>query len=119
MEILSKKPLSLLELRGEIEKAKKRGDENYRVNRVEEYLNEVILLPQKDLRNLKKELEELNIPRLKEEHIVKIVDLLPKNEEDLKSILEGFVTTFSKDSLKKIINTVNKYVEKLKEKINK
>ncbi len=56
-----------------------------------------------------KELLELEMRKLKEHQIVKIVDLMPKDVEELKVILEKSQLPFKDDELEKIIEIVKKY----------
>jgi len=108
MEILSKKAIGINELRGELEKVKKRDKElNFRATRAEEYLQHFASL--KNWKDLFKKIEALKVPRLKEEHIVKIVDILPKNVEDLKNVLKAYPITINNENLKKIVDTVAKF----------
>ncbi len=95
-------------LKKELEIIKKRdGELNFRANKTEEYLNNVIDESKKKQDELKKKLEDLGISRLKEDHIIKILDLMPRSVDDLKIVLQGFVITLTQDHMKKIINVVN------------
>lgn len=49
----------------------------------------------------------LNNPRLKEEHIIKIVDFLPTDAEDLNKILLD--VSLSEEEINAILNLVKKY----------
>ena len=49
---------------------------------------------------------KLNISRLKDKHINKIVDLLPNDVDDLKSILSGENLTLKQEDLTKIVETI-------------
>ena len=100
----------MAELKEVIKKTKERDKErgaNIRVNKVEDYLNNFEVLSLNKEKKLKEELEKLGIPRLKEEHIVKIADLLPKTEDDVKVILQSYVVIVSDENVKKIVKTVN------------
>lgn len=108
VQILSEKPIDINELRKELEKIKKRDKElSFRATRTEEYLQHFSDI--KSSEELYKKLESLKIPRLKEIHIVKIVDTLPKTLEELKAVLQGYTITVNNDNLKKIVETVNKF----------
>ena len=87
---------------------KKRDKElNFRANKTEEYLQHFATLKNSD--ELLKKLEGLKIPRFKELHIAKIIDVMPQNIEDLKSILKAYPVTVSNDNLKKIMGVVDKF----------
>lgn len=106
LEIISQKPLSMIEVKEEIEKIKKRDSElAFRTARTEEYLNHYA---KKESLKLIDTLRKLDMSRLKEEHIVKIADLMPLTVEDLKFVLSGYTITLTKDNLQKIVDEVKK-----------
>jgi len=108
IEIVSEKPISISELKQELEKIKKRDKElNFRAVRTEEYLQHFVT--SKDSAELAKKLEALKIPRLKETHIIKIIDIMPKTLDELKTILQGYTITVNNENLKKIVETVSKF----------
>ncbi|MEA2036206.1 MAG: hypothetical protein U9O94_01755 [Nanoarchaeota archaeon] len=111
LKILSEKAIDMNELRKELEKIKKRDKElNFRANKTEEYLQHFADL--KNSEELFKKLDDLKIPRFREQHIAKIIDTLPKNAEDVKLILKAYPVTVSADSIKKIVDVVSKFLKK-------
>ncbi|MGM5488261.1 MAG: hypothetical protein ACQESG_04900 [Nanobdellota archaeon] len=110
--ILEENPITLTEVKSELKKIKKRdGEYSFRANKTEEYLNHFANLSQKKTKELYQALVDLNIPRFKEVHIIKIVDLLPKTVDDVKVVLQGFTTlTVSQDNMKKIAKIVSDHV---------
>jgi DNA-directed RNA polymerase subunit F len=50
----------------------------------------------------------LNMQELKDKHINKIVDILPKNIDDLRSVLSGENLTLKQEDLDKIVETIKK-----------
>lgn len=112
-EVLEKNPIGLVELKKELAAIKKRdGELNFRAQRTEEYVNELTKLNQKETAELLKKLRDLELPRLKEEHICKITDIVPQSEKQLKLILSGYTLTVSNDNLKKIMGVLNDYKPK-------
>jgi DNA-directed RNA polymerase subunit F len=106
-QILSEKPITMAQVKEELERIKKRDKElSYRSLRTDEYLN---LFVHKNSQKLYENLKKLDIPRLKEEHITKIVDLMPYNQDDLKNILQAYTLTLTKESIAKIIEEVEKH----------
>ncbi|MBU0614474.1 MAG: hypothetical protein KJ601_00095 [Nanoarchaeota archaeon] len=104
MKIISEKPVTMAYVRKELENIKKRDKElSFRSGKTEEYLNQ---FADKNSKELQDKLTNLDIPRLKEEHIVKIVDIRPINEKDLKGILSNYPMTITNDNLKKIIQAI-------------
>lgn len=109
-EIINEKPISMPEIKDEIEKAQKKDPKlNFRAERTLEYLNQFTSLSLKKANELKAAIEKLKVPRLKEEHVVKIIDLMPTTAEELKSILSGYTVTITNENLKKIAETVKEF----------
>lgn len=77
--IINKKPLTLAEARSFAHNLEKRPV-------LEKYFKTFTTLSEEKAEKLKEELFALNNPKLKEETIVKIVDVLPENAEDLNKI---------------------------------
>ncbi len=105
--IIEEKPMPMFELKKELESTQSKYKElNFRANKTLEYLNEFVTEKDKTLHELHEKLASLNIPRLKEEHICKIVDILPKTADDLKILMQGYTITVSNENMKKIVDTV-------------
>ncbi len=112
MEIIEEKPINIWELETEIKKIKKRDKEvNYRVGKVEEFLNFCQRLKPTDYKELKKALIDLNIPRLREQHINKIIDIMPKTAEEVKVVLGEYPVTISNANYESIAKTVKKFIK--------
>ena len=111
MKIVSESPINSYTLRKELEKIKKRdGELNFRASRTEEYLHQVA-----DLKNAEKLFEKLmalEIPRVRDVHVHKIIDVCPTTVNDLKVVLQGYTITVSADGMKKIVETINEFLEK-------
>ena len=104
-EVLSERPITMSEMKEEIEKIKKRDSElNFRATKTEEYLQQFDIISTKKAEELVKAIKTLKVPRLKEEYIVKIIDLFPKTVDELKSILSGYTLTITQENLKKILS---------------
>ena len=111
MQINSETPINVYQLRKELERIKKRDNElNFRANRTEEYLNQITTL--KNANELFEKISSLNIPRLKEQHIHKIIDIEPTTVNELKVVLQGYPITLNNESIKKIVDTINEFLEK-------
>jgi len=109
-KILKEVPITMSELKGELAKIRKRDDElNFRANKTDEYLNQFTLLSNAKAKELSNTLEKLNIPRLRDIHIAKIVDVLPLTVDDLKVVLQGYTITINQENLKKIVKEVEKF----------
>ena len=86
----------------------KQGELNFRANKTLEYLNQMPVLKKKDAEKLAAELTKLEIPRMKEMHVHKLVDIRPTSMEELKSVLSAYTITISKENLEKIFEVLNK-----------
>ena len=110
-QIISETPISEYQLKKELERIKKSGKElNFRANRTEEYLHQV--LAHKNADELFDKITKLNIPRLKEQHINKIIDITPTTINELKVVLQSYTLTVNNESMKKIVDTINDFLEK-------
>lgn len=63
----------------------------------------VQLKPEK-AREMRKKLESLDLMKMRPEHIVKIIDLLPENSENLNKIFND--VSLNEDEIKKILGTI-------------
>ena len=111
VQIISETPINSYQLKKELEKIKKRdGELNFRANKTEEYLNNV--LAGKSADELFGAIGKLDIPRLKEQHIHKIIDVMPATINELKVVLQSYTITINNDSMKKIVDTINEFLAK-------
>jgi DNA-directed RNA polymerase subunit F len=107
-KIISESPISMVELKTQLTKIKKRdGELSFRANKCEDYLNTFVDDSQKAHKDFKEALEGLNIPRLKEQHIIKLLDIKPKTHEQVKVVIQGYNITITQDNLKKIAKVFN------------
>ncbi|MBU1198429.1 MAG: hypothetical protein KJ685_01210 [Nanoarchaeota archaeon] len=114
-EILEKKSINMSVLKEDLAKIQKRdGELSFRGNKTDEYVKEFSILKTKDAEELFKKLEELNIPRLKDTHINKIIDIMPASMPELKLIMQGYALPVTNDNLKKMIDAVKKYLPEKK-----
>jgi DNA-directed RNA polymerase subunit F len=77
--ILSKKALTL----AEVKELRKKSEEK---KPIDEYLAKFNKNTKDKVKKMAEEIKALNNPKIKEEHIVKIIDLLPEDAEDLNKI---------------------------------
>ncbi len=112
-EIIKEEPITMSELKLELEAIKKKEKElNFRSNKTLEFLNKFVSLDKAKVDEIKKKLVDLKIPRLKEQHIVKIVDMMPKTVNNLKVILQGYSISVTNENLKKIVDILQEYLPK-------
>ncbi len=110
-QIVEETPMSMAEAKEEIAKVKERDQTlSFRANKCEEYLNDFVSMGANEAAELRKKLLGLGITRLKEEHVVKIIDVLPKDADDVKVIL-GSATAISRKDMEQIAETVQQFIK--------
>ena len=71
------------------------------------FIKKILKLNLKKAKELKKEIEKLELRKVKIEHIIKIVDLMPGNAEDLNKIFVD--VSLDEDETRKILDTIKKF----------
>ncbi len=71
------------------------------------FMKKFIKLNLKESKELKKKIEELELMKIKPEHIIKIIDLMPENVEDLNKIFADI--SLDEDEKRKILETIKKF----------
>ena len=111
-EVIKAEPMSLAEVKQELEKIQKRdGELTFRGNKTLEYVQALHVLGPNKAKELIKKIESLDIPRLKPEHIKKIVDLLPGTSDEVKLILHGYTVQVKDENCKKIADACKEYLK--------
>jgi len=77
------------------------------VSEVLKFIKKFTKLTAKEAVELRKKLESQNLMRVKQEHIVKIIDLMPENAEELNKIFVD--SNLDEDETKKILETVKEF----------
>jgi len=110
VEILSETPINAYKLKEELAKIKKRDNElNFRAQKTEEHLQ--ITATHKEADKLSEKINKLGISRLRDQHIQKIVEVMPATVKDLKVVLQGYTISVTNDNLKKIADAVNNFLK--------
>lgn len=71
------------------------------------FIKKFVVLKSKDAKEMKQKLEALDLMKMKPEHIVKIIDLLPEDKEDLSKIFSS--VGLDEDEEKKILEIVKEF----------
>jgi DNA-directed RNA polymerase subunit F len=101
--IKNSQPLSM----PEVKKLLSGIEDNERKKQLEVFIKKFSKIQIKKALDLKKELEGLNMIKLKPEYIVKIIDALPEDTPDLNKIFID--VSLDEDETNKILETVKKY----------
>ncbi len=111
-QVIEEIPLNIVEVKEMLKKIKERDEElNYRAQKTAEYLDVISTIKPKQAKELKEKLLALEIPRVKEMHVHKIIDIMPKTPEGVKTIFSGLTISITADNVKKIVDAVNEYSE--------
>ena len=114
-QVVEEVPLNIVEVKEMLKKIKDRDTElNFRAQKTAEYLDAINTIKPKSAKELKEKLTELEIPRVKEAQIQKIIEIMPLTAEGVKTILIGFNISVTADNVKKVVSLVNEYTEKPK-----
>jgi len=111
-KFVEEEAVTIVDLKDIITKIEKRDKElNYRSNKTKEFLDHFASnLPKSKKEELEKKLKDLNLTRLKYEHIVKIIDFLPKDTEELKAILLSYPLSLPKKDQEAILAAVKDFL---------
>ena len=106
MIIKSAEPLSMSEAR---EILQEKDQEDPKIKKVMAHIKKFSKLKIEKAKALKKEIAELNIVKLKNRHISKIIDIMPEDTDDLKKIFVGDDITLDQNESTTILNAVKKH----------
>jgi DNA-directed RNA polymerase subunit F len=98
--ILERQPLNLDEVREIIEKI----DDSDNKEEMKVYLKKFLKTKPEKAKKLKEDLEKLDLLKMKREHLVKLVDLMPQDATDLNKIFTD--VSLNEEETNKILNVV-------------
>ncbi|MFH1649497.1 MAG: hypothetical protein ABIA93_03035 [Candidatus Woesearchaeota archaeon] len=114
-EIIEKIAMNMVEVKEELARIEKRDTElSFRAGRTKEYLNAVKLPTKKAAKEMSEKLLALEIPRLRDVHINKLIDLSPTSEAEIKVILQGYALTVNNENVAKMQAVFNEFHPKKK-----
>ncbi len=111
--VLKEEPMSIPEVKEDLANIKKRDKElTFRGTKAEDYLAQYSDIDGKKAKELYSKIDGLKIPRLKDLHVKKLIDLLPATANDVKIVLQGYAVTVKADGLKKIAEAIKGFAPK-------
>jgi len=114
-EILEEHAINMIQLKQELDSIKKRDKELGPIaTKTEEYLQQFASIPLKKAEEMEAKLRGLKISRLKDEFIIKIIDVMPTTVDDLKTLLQGYVVSINQADMTKIIGVITEFIPKKK-----
>lgn len=106
--IISEQAISLSDVHKSLKDIQQRDEElSFRAGKTLDHLNHIKPISVEDKEALVNTLKELDVPRLKDHHIAKIVDLHPKTLKELQVLISGYTLAVNKDYQEKIIDALN------------
>ncbi len=108
-QFINEENLALADVKEIMKSLEKRDDElNYRTNKAKEFFEQFDNILSKSKKNeLLEKLKGLDLTRLREEHMLKIIDFLPTTANDLKVVLQAYPLSLSKKDQDTIVGAVN------------
>ena len=114
-QLISETPVGLLTVAHDLEVVQKREKElNFRSEKTNEYTRQFAEIAPKSPERLYTEIEELKIPRLRDVHIHKLIDIMPTTENGVKMILTTYSLAVTKEQIAKLIEVIQKHSPKQK-----
>ena len=101
--IKNRKPITLAEARELLEKA-----ETDKAKEIAIFIKRFTKLKAAEAQKLKKKLQALDIIKLQEEDIVKLIDFIPKDAEDVRKILVGMEVSLDQNEITKLLEVLKK-----------
>jgi len=106
IELIEEFPLSLTEMKEKLAEIKKRDKElEARALKVEGYVHK--FAQEKKTKELAEKIRKLDVSRLKERNIKKIIDIMPQDIDSLKTLFVGENLTLKQEDLQKIISVIH------------
>ena len=107
-EIKSEEPITFSELKDALNKIQERdGELSFRSGKTIDHLQHLSLISPSEVARLREAIEDIKVPRLKNIHITKIIDVRPKNLKELSVVLSGYSLTVNKENQQKILDVIN------------
>jgi|SRR3989338_7134474 len=112
-KIINETAIGLYEVKDELSSIKDRDSElTFRAQKTMDYLEQVLPLSNSKAKELFDKLSKLKIPRLKDAHVHKLIDILPASTNGIKIVLQAYAVTITNENLKKIAETIAEYSKK-------
>lgn len=112
-KVINETAMGLNEVKEELSKIKDKDKElTFRAQKTMDYLEQMLVLSAAQAKELFTKIVKLEVPRLKESHVHKLVDILPLTSKDVKTVLQGYAVTITNDNLKKIADTIAEFAQK-------
>ena len=108
-EVINQKPVHSSKVYEEITSKTQNREQTYREEKILEYLKKTNKLEQKEFKSALDELKALEIPRIEEKHLVKILEIMPQNGTELRAIISHGGVVVVDDVVTQILEIIKKY----------
>ena len=113
MDVVNEEPVTLTEVSQILKKKEKMYNDyglelRYEQRRAMDHASKFQVVGKKDVDQMKKKLAELEL-NLNPERIVKIIDQMPKNVDDIRAIFAKERFKYSEEELKSITDIIDQY----------
>ncbi len=110
-QFIAEKGISLVEVKAALDKIEKRDPTlNYLSTKSKGYLDSFATISAAKKEELHKKLSDLQLTRLKGEHLAKIADFLPKTVNELKIVLLAYPLSLPKKDQESIVAAVQEMI---------
>lgn len=105
--ILEEETITAADLKSGLKAIQERDEElSFRAGKTVDHLNHIDVVDVNKKDELVAVLEELGVPRLKLQHMHKIIDVAPQSIKELNVILSGYTLTVNKEYQQKIMDVL-------------
>jgi len=108
-KVISTEPISNIEVFNEIDKKAKDTELTYREEKTHEYIKKFAKLKITNFKKAITEITELEISRIDNSQIIKIVELMPSNGTELRAIVSHSGVVLIDENVTNILEVLNKY----------
>ena len=115
LHILEKTPMTVVAVKEALDKIKESEEGlelNFRALKAVEYGEDFARIKPKEAKEIFSAIQALEVPRLKDSPIAKLVDLMPQSEKSVKVVLNSYHLTVSGELIKKITEVFQDHVAK-------
>jgi len=105
--------MNVVEVKAALERIKKTEPElNFRAQKTEEYAQDFAKISLNDAKELLEKLKALDIPRVRDAQLHKLIDLMPVSEKHVEIILSSYNVSPTSENAKKIADLIAEYAPK-------
>ncbi len=105
-EVMKEAPVTLVELKDKLGALEKEGKLSFRGEKTKAYLDSFVSTDLKEIQEVAEKIKALDIPRFKQRHVVKVLDVMPTDIDSLRMLFSNETITIKEEDLKKILDVI-------------